>query len=622
VSIVWGVNLRDEVSPPANAAAKAMGDAAQQAKVLASAMKAAQAATTKAAALGDAAGVRRAAANYHVLSESFHALPPGAREATEKTHELGESMFASVFKAELLKDAVEELGKKAFEVLKSGFELAIDASENLKRMTAQFDALSAAGGVSGKATVAAIREIAKEVPQSEAQVAAWSRSLMATGTIRLDKLKEQIKAIASADALGAVEGAGEAVRGILSKLNETAERGSKTKFTLAKLAPTGLSERDFLNAIGMTAGNFEAAKKAGTVTGLQISDAIVKALNLKGKSALEAQMDELSTLATKAKDAFTKLFEDVDITPFTDGLKSFFNIFDLARPSGQAMKAGITATFNEIFKIAGKVFELMRHGFFVIGSVVLQTMLFLRPFVRQFKEWFAAHDGMNIMITALKGVGIVVGILAGFFGGLVLSGLAVGAMFTALGTAVALAIGYVVGLVPRAGEALGDMAFKAVQAGTDFVNGLVDGIKNGIGRAVAAAKEMGTSVLNSITGMFQSHSPSLVMRGIGMGLPGGLAAGIHGGTGQAVAASVHMSEAVVRPVETVRVGASAPPRTAAPSGEGGGRGGGSVNLTIENFSINAGHTGTPQELRQIVEEEFTSLGERLALMIGSAPEPA
>jgi hypothetical protein len=623
LAIVWGIELKDSVSVPANAAASAMGEASQQAKALTSAMKSAQSALAKAQALGDVAGVRKAAANFHQFGEALGRLPAPTEEASNKARTFGDSMFGAVFKAELLKDAVEELGKKAFEALKGGFAMAIEASENLKRMTAQFDALGPAGAHAGAATIEALRDIGKEVPQSEAQVASWARSLMATGTIKMDKLREQIKAIASSDALGAVEGAGEATRNVLAKLNETMERGSKTKFTLAKLAPTGLSEADFLKAIGMSAANFEAAKKAGTVTGMQISDAIVKALNIKGKSALDAQMDELGTMATKAKDSFMRLFENVDIAPLADGLKSFFSIFDLANPSGQVLKAGITNTFNVIFKIVGKVFELLRVGFLHLTIWALQALVYLKPLVRQFQEWFKAHDGMNILIKGLKGLGIVLGILVGFFGAIIVTTIGVYAAFTAIGLAIVGAMGWVLGLVPRAAEALVDLASKGIQAGKDLVMGLVNGVEGGVGAAVDAVKNLGKSALDAIRGVFQSHSPSQIMFGIGMGVPGGLAAGIHGGTGQAVAASAHMSTAVVAPVE--QSVARAPINdTAKPASRGGGGGaqGGSVSVTIEQFTIEASHAGSPAEMRELVEEGFMSLTERLALMIGAAPEPA
>lgn len=611
MSITWGVELKDGVSQPAGMIASAMGTAAQQTKVLTSAMTAAQNAVTKAAAIGDVKGAQAAASRFHALSMTLADLPPHEHEASDGAKGLGDSMFASVFKAELLSHAVEELGRKAAEALKEGFMYAIDASENLKRMTAQFDALGPSGQHAGKQTVAAIRDIAKEVPQSEAQVASWARSLMATGTIKLDKLKDQIKAIAGADALGAVEGAGDATRSILAKLNEQGMAGGgKVKFSMAQLAPTGISEPEFLKALGMTPQNFAAAKKAGTLTGAKISDAIVKAINIKAGGALGAQMDELSTIVTKAKDGFMHLFEDVDPAPLIDGLKEFFSIFDLANPSGQVIKATIVTVFNALYKITGKVFEAMRVGFLHLIIWGLQAALFVKQHFGAIK---AALIGVGVALLVVFGPAALAALAAFTMAmwGAAVATIAANLPLLLIAAAIGLVTAAVIYFWPqikKAVSAVVEFAEKGWDAASNFVSGFVNGIVGGIVRAEQAVANMGTAVLDKVRGLFKSHSPSQVMFEIGAGIPEGMAGGIRGGTGAAVGASADMSGDVMG---------------AAASGRGGrGGAGGGVVIHIDQFTIEAGHAASPGELRHIVEEEFTSLAERLAAMIGAAPQPA
>jgi hypothetical protein len=603
-----------------------MGDAASQAKVLAGAMKSAQAAVAKAAALGDVKGAQIAATRFHALSATLESLPPHAEAASEGARGLGESMTESVFKAEVLKDALEELGKKAVEALKTGFEFAIEASENLKRMTAQFDALGPAGQHAGAQTIAAIRGIAKEVPQSEAQIAGWARSLQATGTIKLDKLKDQIKAIAGADALGAVEGAGEATRAVLAKLNETSQKGGKTRFTLAELAPTGISEAELFKAMGpnMNAAGFEAGKKAGAITGAQISEAITKAINIKSGGALAAQMDELSTIATKAKDGLMHLFEDVDVSPLTDSLKSFFSIFDLSAPSGQAIKRGITAAFKEVSAILLKVGDGVRH----VIIAFLQGAIFIKKHGEGIKA-VVLGVGATILVAfgpaALIAIGAYTAAMWGAAVATIAANLPLILWAAAIGLAVA-AIMYFAPQIKKSALAIGEFATKGWNMAVDFVASLVDGFMSGVKKVEDAASKIAHAAIDAVKNIFKAHSPSQVMMDLGVGIPEGMATGISQGTGKAVGASQDMSADVMSAATPGPQSGSGV--EAAPKGRGGaalggrGGGGGGFNITIESFVIEAGHASSPGELKELVEEGFSTLADRLAIMVGSGPSPA
>jgi hypothetical protein len=287
--ISWGVELTDKVSAPANASAAAMGRAAQQAKVMTDAV--------------------------HGLHGPLGEIP----SALDEVKEHSESMFTEFFKAEFAVELVKKLGEAVFDLGKEMFTMAIEAGENVEKLTSVFQALS--GGVegAGTATLAMLRDLEKEIPQSEKQVSAWARGLMAAGVTDMSKLRESLKAIAGAESL--VEGGGERVKSILEKLNEASIKGTKIKFSVASLAGTGLTEEDVMKQLGMTPKQLELAKKHGTITGTQIADAMVKALAEKSAGLLEAQMNEIGTMATKAKDSIMRLFEGVNIKPFSDGLK-------------------------------------------------------------------------------------------------------------------------------------------------------------------------------------------------------------------------------------------------------------------------------------------------------------
>ncbi len=193
MSISWSVDLEDKVSAPANAAAKAMGEAATKARAMADAVGSAHGPVT---ALGDHMG------------NAGH----GAELAVEAV--------------KLTAEAIVELG-----------HFAIESAEGVNLLSSQFEALVGGAEGAGDATLDMLRQLETEVPQSEKVLGSWARSLMAAGVTDMTKLHDSLKAVAGAEAL--VEGGGEKVRGMLAKLNEASEKGTKVKFSMAQLAGNG-----------------------------------------------------------------------------------------------------------------------------------------------------------------------------------------------------------------------------------------------------------------------------------------------------------------------------------------------------------------------------------------------
>lgn len=661
MSIVWGIELRDKVSPSANAAADAMGTAAQRAKALQSAMNSAQSALAKAQALGNAAGVRKAAADFGNFKEALHDIPPAAYAVAESSNGIGESLVGAVFKANLLSKALDAVGKAAYSGLKEGFDLAIDASENIKRLSATFDALGEDGAHAGKATIAMLRDLETQVPQNEATLASWARTLEGAGLTDLSQLRGALVATANAEAL--VEGGGEKVKNILAKLNEQVlAGGGKVKFSLASLAGTGVTETEFLRALGMTPANFAAAKKAGTLTGQQVSGAIVKALSTKGAAPLAAQMDELSTMSAKAADGLRRLFEDVDTGPLTDGLKNFFSVFDLANPSGQVLKATVTAAFNGIFRIARSVFELIRVGFLHTIILGLQVAIALKGIRKWFEEMPArVHAFVDAWRPALIGMAAFIAtILAPTIGSMLVSaiGYAIAATvwwaLTTVPAAIAAAVAWTASMAAAAVAVIAatwpliaiaaavalvsvgiyelvkhwdqvrdffsNMASGAWQAGVSFVDGLVGGITSGISRAVGAATNLAKSTWNAMRDTLGIRSPSTKGFDVGADLGEGVALGQDSSQARVQASAAALGSVAADSVGMSTQASTGGARSKAEDTAGGGRA--SINVGGITINIDGAKAGSVQELRAMVEEEMAALTERLALMVGSAPQPA
>ena len=81
-------------------------------------------------------------------------------------------------------------------------------------------------------------------------------------------------------------------------------------------------------------------------------------------------------------------------------------------------------------------------------------------------------------------------------------------------------------LVGNIVDALKKLGKDLLQVGRDAMQGFINGISEKIDAAVSKAKEMASSVKNAVTGFFDIHSPSRVMKQVGGWISEGLAIGI------------------------------------------------------------------------------------------------
>jgi hypothetical protein len=607
--IVWGVELTDNVSAPANAAATAMGTAADRANVLQKALNGAQAAATKAAAVGDVAAFKKAAVNAQLFTEQLDKVRSSIPPVVEETHRLHDGIEHvagawEVFGGMLAARAVE----RAFEaIVDAGRELismAIEAGERVEQLTAAFGALSGGGPEMGGQVFKMTERLAKELPQSEAIVQSWAQKLMGAGVTDMTKLHDSLVAVASATALmGKESGAGERVLGIMAKLNEAAEKGTKMKFTMGQLAGTGLTEEDLLGQLGMSAKTFELARKGGQITGTQIADAMTAALKAKGQGPLDAMMGEVSTQLTKGKDLFEKLFVGIDAKPLAEALKSIVGLLDQATPSGQLMHDVFVTAFGGILKAV----NLLIDGFLHLIIWGLEIAIFVKKHATLFEALAAVVGGVMVGALAAMVVAAIPAIAAAW--ALAAGVIAATWPFLAIGAAIGLVAFGIYQLVkhwPEVKKFFTDLGQGAVAAGKAVIEGLANGIRAGADFVINAVKNLGGIVIKAIRAILGVHSPSTIMFGVGVNVAEGLEAGIDQGAPKAAEASARMGAGVAG---------------AASAGSGSGSSSSSNVFNID-VHIEAGHAATPQQLQHIVEEEFGSLANRLAAMIGSAPVPA
>jgi hypothetical protein len=331
--IVIPVKLEDLISFPARKAAEAMSGAVKQATALERAIKSLETQQQRAAALGN----KTKAAALGGQAEKIETALKSIRG------EAGLAEFAGAA-LEGAAGGVAVLGGALYE----GAKAAIEASGEFNRLSASFEALGASAGVTGPEVLAMVTDVSKAVPESEAQLRSWTQALMAAGMTDLGKVKDSLIAAAGAETL--VAGGGDKVLSIYQRLQEAAVTGTKIKFSTRMLTGTGVTEKEFMDALGMTPQNFQAAIKGGTIVGTQISDAMTKVLKEKTKGSLAESMKDMGSIVQKGTDSIKRLFEGINIEPFTTSVKDFFDVFDQGKSSGAALHDILVEVFGAVFQ--------------------------------------------------------------------------------------------------------------------------------------------------------------------------------------------------------------------------------------------------------------------------------
>lgn len=494
---------------------------------------------------------------------------------------------------------------RLFESVKSGIEYVAEANERVEQLSSSFGALSGQGPEAGRKMLESIRSVAKELPQTERQIEDIAQGLMSVGVTDMSQLRAQLYAISGAEAL--VAGGGERVRGILMRMNEASEKGTKLRFNVAQLAGTGLTEGDLLKQLGMTPQQLDQAKKQATLTGEQIAVAITDALNEKAKGPLARMMGDISVRFRKGVDTISHLFEGIKLDKLADEVTQFFGIFDSDMASGQALKGGLVAVLQSLGDTLGWV--LHQVTLFVLDGIIL--VLRLRGF------WLDHFEAIKAgTIGALVGVAAV---LLGIFGpAIVATTIQMGALAIAtiiaigpwilLGVAIAAVVAALVYFWPQIKKAIAvveEWAQKGWDAAVNFVAGIVGGLVNGVTSVVDAVKNLGKASWNALTDFWKVHSPSRLTFELGANIAEGQAQGIES--------------------KDARVQTAASDTLAAmPQGHGrraaaaGGIGVGGFTWNGDLYVV-AKDSETAHEVVDEVEDRMSTVFERWALSQGLAP---
>jgi tape measure domain-containing protein len=482
-------------------------------------------------------------------------------ESVDKFH--GIDAFEWV-KAHIIEQAIDKVAELGKELVEGTFEMASfgqEARDSFATITGNV--------VAGQVAFEKARHLAVELGLDIEKTAGRMQQFMRLGFT--DEQAEQfVKMGADMTNLGI---SAEKVDGIMGALSRMQAKGALDSRAMMELAGAGVQVSSVYERLGGTLGKSqEQIKKmaeAGKITAAQAIEAIqAELLGKLGESAFgEKAAEDAATQIDGIKGVIKAQLQDLQLTigdriapSITAAMSTAANSLREFLASAQGRDA-IDALVLVISKLAeGFVFAVAHIGDFVnFMRDAWDILKAVAPYVAIVAGLFAAWAvGMAVsMIPALVTIGIV--LLTTVVPGLIATAaatLAAAAPFVLLGAAI---LGVVYAIM-HWGEIAdwirtkwGELVtwFSTIdwgQVGLNIINGIVGGITSGISRVAEAARNIGSTVTEGVSGFLNMNSPSVVMHELGEFTALGFAGGIAANTNHVETAADGMSAAAVAPV--------------------------------------------------------------------------
>lgn len=541
----------------------------------------------------------------------------------EKLGGVGESLqrvFEYTFGG-LLEDGIEKVGEFAKEVVSGTFEMASFGQETLDT----FQTITKSSTAGAEAFEAA-RSAAADLGLDVRDVASKMEQFMRLGFSQ-EQAENMVKMGADMANLGV---SAEKVNGIMSALSRMQARGVLDSRAMLELAGAGVQVSSVYERLGDSLGKSQDQIKkmadAGKISAADAIQAIQKELLGKlGESAFGQKAEEdanthleglLGKLKAKVADLQIGIGEAI-APALAEGLQSVSKSLDefLKSADGKAtidaLKDGLVALVDivkvgaahigdfvaavktawAIMNVAYEIAKDFAVGLAAIGAVLAVALIPFLPtigtilmatVVPAFVAWAAATIAATWPILAVIAAAVAVGYAITHWGEIV---------------------DWIKGKMIEFGNWL--RSFSLFDVGANMINGLVDGISGAIHRVVEAARRVASAVKDTIAGVLDMHSPSVVMAQMGEFTAEGFGQGIESGTARHVAtAADSMAGAAVAPVASA----------------GGGSSGGGGNVFHMTVNVEAAPGATRQDGERLAEgigpglrREMSSFLEDLAL---------
>jgi hypothetical protein len=274
--------------------------------------------------------------------------------------------------------------------------------------------------------------------------------------------------------------------------------------------------------------------------GLYTVDQLADRVDKRYSDVVKEKMLGLDQQLSKLKTNIAGIFSHFDITPFLTGLSRLVDLFDTNTASGKALQA----LFDVVF---GPSTGDMADRFFIgLERWILKTELLVLVLAIKFKEnWKKINDAIDsihlgpfgTLRDQLNDLGGAASTAAFYVGALLNPITALTIVAPALGDTLGKSfagIGMIIKLAYETGKQWVD---KIAHFGTDMIDGIVTGLKNGEKRVVDALSGLLEKMHLGGQKTIEAHSPSkLAARELGEPIGQGVAQGIDSSQGDVSAA--------------------------------------------------------------------------------------
>jgi hypothetical protein len=353
------------------------------------------------------------------------------------------------------------------------------------------------------------------------------------------------------------------------------------------------------------AARFRAMVANARLTGRSVEDVAESFRRRLGPIAAR-QMLSIDNQTARLHRNLLGLFNGLRIEGFLSAIHEITNLFSQSTASGRALKTIMEALFQPVLDGLGAVGPIARSFFegMVIGALLVTIgVLRVRNALREAFGDSTLLSNMDAKRIATYAGVIVVGALAGAL--LVAVGI-LGAIAAVVAVATFTMSLFVAPLV-AAGAALVGLVYAGVRAfewarsadwsaiGRQLVDGLVGGIRSGVGRVREAVTGLAMDARSALTSALQIRSPSRVFAGLGQQISAGLAAGVSAGVPQVEAAVSTMVDVPA-----------------------GGVGGGGTSVSIGDVYVHvSGAQGDAQAMARSIVDELVTLLEGVGIQTGA-----
>jgi hypothetical protein len=507
---------------------------------------------------------------------------------------------------------------------------AVGFTQEKDALRATFDVFTSGGG---DTLLAGLEDLASQLPYTADRLNAWAKS-MASAVGTGEELKTAIRAVAAAEAIMGKSGAS-AAEGLIKRFAMMAETGQKVKLDrriLSQLAEAGVSVKALAAALGV------APDKLGqmSIAADKLGAAMQKALIQNGAKSLAVMGNSWASISAKLSEGWDDAFEDLGdiVGPFMAQLRSLASEFFAGGAASKGLGGVVRGVLTPAFEIATRTVRAMHIAYLNMLIAFLQARIFFAPVIDAFNKIGVAGGVVNVAMYLIAGTAIV---LAVVFGVLALAAVLIALpfiIFAATVYGVVRAVQYLIGVFSGAianfdnlknkvsetgssivatiastlggvGVLLANLPLIAVQAGANFVIGLVQAITTGQGPVADAVKALARAAIGAITGAFQTKSPSRVTSKIGGYFTQGLTGGIDDGTDDVADAAQGAGDAAIGGLgKGMRKGGKA-------GSKGDGAGGRTFSPTFNNCNFGS---MSMQEWRDMMAQWWEELN-------ASGPEP-